>query len=423
MSSLRKQTAISSFSKEWMNNVPQAIDTYCNEEMSPIQYDYGILSLAILLLGHQYTDEAHNLITPYSWPEEIHTSYGPVKYPTADEGVVSMATYIHSLVHRREGWNVGELGMVGWSNADYWGSAWARPFQSSEILRELWRGVMIEIQPSILQLAKYPSPEQWCRVNLPELFLSVDEFVDAWDPRALHRLCALVTKDGNSDSELMQFAQEACKVEMHALLMLCLEKAGYTLPSNETDNSSNPATIVEKKGVDENIALSAANRVSSAHAAAFSTDGIVVLRNLIKTDQFKESDCDNVATSVAAGISTRLLNVCACRSISHGENMLVDCVGILLLVNEDQAERYSDIASYFGKGPLFVGDALAVSGSLLENTNSQAMEAFQVYSSCSSDDIAATFVNTLHGGRGETPTTVVQWSKGTVHYSSSNYEC
>jgi hypothetical protein len=172
-------------------------------------------------------------------------------------------------------------------------------------------------------------------------------------------------------------------------------------------------------------ALSAANRISSAHAAAFSTDGIVVFRNLIKTDQFKESDCDNVATSVAAGISTRLLNVSACRSISHGENMLVshDCVGILLLVNEDQAERYSDIASYFGKGPLFVGDALAVSSSLLETTNSQAMEAFQVYSSCSSDDIAATFVNMLHGGRGETPTTVVQWSKGTVHYSSSNYEC
>jgi hypothetical protein len=77
-----------------MTDVPGTIDTlFNNKDISPIQYDYGILALSIILLGNQYTDEAHSLITPYSWPEEIHTSFGPVKYSTADAGVFAVLLF------------------------------------------------------------------------------------------------------------------------------------------------------------------------------------------------------------------------------------------------------------------------------------------------------------------------------------------
>ena len=422
MAQLRQEMTTSTH--KWMENVPQTIDSLfkSNSEMSPIQYDYAILSLSLLLLGNNCTDEAHNLVTPYSWPEEIHTSYGPVRYSTADAGVVNVASYIHSLVHRKEGWNVGEFGMIGWSNADYWGRAWARPFRSKDELHGLWRKPLIGIQHSMLILAKSsPDSEIWCKENIPELFLSENVFVDTWDPRGLHRLCAQVTKEGDADNtNLLEFAERACTAEMNALLFFCLEKAGYAALETTSVQSTMHGEVLE------DIALSAANRISSAHAAAFSVDGIVVLRNLARIEQSAESELATLIDSVVAGISTRLLNTAACRSMSKNDVTMSmatndDWIGILLPTNKDQADKHSKLASVFNMGPLFVGDALVVKGDLIKTLDdSEAIDEFRICCACDTDDEDAIFINRLHGSRGETPTTVLQWSKGTVHHSSSN---
>ena len=426
MSKIRKKSSIStSVNSEWMNDVHATITNKFSSggDISQTQYDYTILSLSLLLLAHGHTDECHNLITPYSWPDHIHTSYGPVRYSDTDAGVVNVASYIHSLVHRKEGWNVGELGMVGWQNADYWGNVWARSIKGddakSDELREVWRRTTREMQASILELTKHsPSGASWCHEYIPELFMEEDSFVDLWDPRGLHRLCAHVTKNNGagSNDELVQFAEEAVKAEINALLQFCLDNAGYDLPSLKEENIS---SICDNE-IDTEIALASSNRISSAHCAAFYSDGVVILRNLIQNEQCNQRDATKIAVSVSAGISTRLLNVSGCCILPHSEMETVpgDFIGILLPTNDDEAQMHSDVAKLFNKGPLSPGDALVLSGHSIRSIN-DGIVVYDLRLFRPSDDKSALFVNTLHGGRGETPTTVVQWSKGTAHYSSS----
>jgi hypothetical protein len=63
------------------------------------RYYFGLISMALILLGHGYTDECHNLITPLSWPDDIHFAYGPSVYTQVSPAVRSYATYVHCLVY------------------------------------------------------------------------------------------------------------------------------------------------------------------------------------------------------------------------------------------------------------------------------------------------------------------------------------
>jgi hypothetical protein len=83
-------------------------------------FEVRILHMSILLLGHGYTDECHNLVTPLSWRDDIHFASGPSIYDQVSPAVKSFATYTHSLVHRKEAFYVGEFGMVGFQNANFW---------------------------------------------------------------------------------------------------------------------------------------------------------------------------------------------------------------------------------------------------------------------------------------------------------------
>ena len=75
------------------------------------------LSVALVLLGHGLTDECHDLVTPLSWGDDTPFG-GPSLRSSASASVIASASYVHSLVHRREAHNVGEYGMVGYSNAN-----------------------------------------------------------------------------------------------------------------------------------------------------------------------------------------------------------------------------------------------------------------------------------------------------------------
>jgi hypothetical protein len=73
------------------------------------------LCLGLIYLAVGGLDEAHALVTPYSWAS--HTDFaGP---PVAGSAVAKEAEYVHAMVHRREGENIGEFG-DGWNNSEYW---------------------------------------------------------------------------------------------------------------------------------------------------------------------------------------------------------------------------------------------------------------------------------------------------------------
>ena len=73
-----------------------------------------MLGLVYMMVGG--VDEAHDLVLPYSLPEDSEWG-GPA---VLDSPALGNATYSHALVHRMEGKYVGELGMVGWDNARSW---------------------------------------------------------------------------------------------------------------------------------------------------------------------------------------------------------------------------------------------------------------------------------------------------------------
>lgn len=84
---------------------------------------FGYIATALVVLGHGLVDEAHSLVTPFSWPDEIHFNHGPVRYHKVSPSIRTYATYTHCLVHRYETDHIGEFGMTGWANANFWGNA------------------------------------------------------------------------------------------------------------------------------------------------------------------------------------------------------------------------------------------------------------------------------------------------------------
>lgn len=197
-------------------------------------------AVGLLLLGHGATDEAHDLVSPLSWPNELPFAYGP---PVAvPEHVLTLASYVHALVHRREGPNASEFNMTGFVNADYWAGSALRSPEGAEALP------LEEIRSSMIQLAttasssgsSSPVVQQWVQQNVEA---DQDAF-PVWDPRVLNELCcqlqqaqsgATTTTTNNNnwspqDLPAMQaFAEQAFLSEMKILLKHTLRKIGYNV--------------------------------------------------------------------------------------------------------------------------------------------------------------------------------------------------
>ena len=178
-----------------------------------------IISVALVLLGNGFADEAHSLVTPLSWPTKLPHGYGePV---TASPSAEALASYTHSLVHRREAFHVGEYGQEGFKNSDFW---------VSNAFRSVWADSLPleRITKAILETARgNPAAEAWCREN------SVTDETAAlgdWDPRALNELCRRVMKEDEDAAQLKEFAERAAEVELRVLLSHTLKSAGYELP-------------------------------------------------------------------------------------------------------------------------------------------------------------------------------------------------
>ena len=103
MKNVRAQSSSSSSSLDFLvhENVgdvaAQLFGTVDDEDDDDSLY-FGWIALALILLGNGWTDECHNLITPLSWPDDIHFAHGPSLYETVSPDVQTLATYVHSLV-------------------------------------------------------------------------------------------------------------------------------------------------------------------------------------------------------------------------------------------------------------------------------------------------------------------------------------
>lgn len=365
--------------------------------------------MALILLGNGFADEAHDLITPLSWNEDTYFG-GPTLVPTVNNDIVARASYIHMLLHRWEGFAMGEYSMIGYQNSNYWWQA--------TMSRQISSLPFHEIRDIILQTSrKYGSAaEEWCTEYVSE----------RWDARALSQLCATVSKnESDSTSSLRSFAEKAAELELRVLLKSCLEKAGYD--SHETLNDCHigecsdvtSLMIQKKKKIDHRLALTVAQKLSSAHVDAFESSGNVTIRQVNKCkDSIDAPDCFK---SVAAGLACRLLGSKAIKeyipSCNHPNGVHVflsksEVVETQRVMNILESEMKS---SFYGGGSLNVGDAFIFSNGKVQIIPSSA----DLYSflPCEITDSEVMFEDSFHGKRGQTPTSVVQWSKGTIFES------
>jgi hypothetical protein len=384
---------------ELVANVPESVESWfplALDDGDSERRHFGLISTALLLIGHGYTDECHNLVTPLSWPDDIYFAYGPSQYSKVSPAARAYATYTHCLVHRREAFNVGEFGMMGFANGNFWSNA-VKTSPGVDLLPHQ------ELHASVQELSTHEfggdtQVQEWCQDH---------EFVSGnddsfFESRAVHQLCATVLRDP-SNTEFKAFAEKVAASEVRILLLHALRRAGYSMDSmTKAQEEAKRPSHSEVEGtnnskIDEDIALSAARKVSSAHLSNFVTGGSIILRRVVG-----DLDADATVLSAAAGLACELLQSPACKRSSTPLSTTGDTVKIIIL--------RVDV------GDLGPGDCLAAM--IVSNSDDGSPDAnnsfLYILEACAADDPNVLFVNRLHGTRGETPTSVVQWSKGTV---------
>jgi hypothetical protein len=417
----------SSAVQEIVTDIPAAvdflttnIDSSSDASEEKRRHYFSLCSVALILLGHGYTDEAHDLVTPLSWPDETHFGYGSPVYSSIHPEALTMATYIHSLIHRREAFNLGEFGMRGFQNVNYWTkAAITSPAEESLPYRR--------IRETILRHAANGNSDgkKWCQERILDEGKELgDTTGDYWEPRALHELCGIILQN-KANQGLKEFAELAAEAELRVLLGHALRGAGYESVGDclrpDWDESRSTAMVV-----DESVALLAAKKVSSAHLDSFRKNGIITIRHVLPVSYNNEQlDGNAKVTSAAAGIAAILLGVPCVAQITkdsndHGKHINEVGVKMLLSYTEEEAHTASQILSQLGSssggGSLSVGDLCAISITVddKKHHDDDLFGPWYSFVACTHDDSRVTFVDRLYGLRGETPTTVIQWSKGTI---------
>lgn len=179
---------------------------------------FGTISVALICLGNGLTDEAHDLVTPLSWPSETSFGYGPPIVSKIPPEAKSFATHVHCLVHRKEGFHIGEFGMEGFNNAAYWASSVKRSEGMSSLPHNDW---LQQMRSLLNKYSNDASIQEWGKGNG---FL--DGNATYYDPQKLHDLCAQAMKD-KIESNLRAFAEEAAETEVRVLLAHSLQRAGF----------------------------------------------------------------------------------------------------------------------------------------------------------------------------------------------------
>jgi hypothetical protein len=208
-------------SHELVSNLPFTLEELLPPEHDPESRSFRLLSIALILLGNGLTEEAHSLVTPMSWPEDTHFGFGPSVYTKVSPTAKSFATYVHCLVHRREAFNMGEFGMVGWQNANYWSNAVIKSTGAKDLPHADWYQ---QIGQTIAEYEHESSVQNWAADH------EIDNRNTFFESRAVHQLCATVLQQAgqeNADLQLQEFAERVAEMELRVLLGHALQLAGY----------------------------------------------------------------------------------------------------------------------------------------------------------------------------------------------------
>ncbi|KAL3923632.1 MAG: hypothetical protein SGILL_001543, partial [Bacillariaceae sp.] len=208
---------------------------------------FGHIALALLLLGHGFTDECHNLVLPLSWPQDLDMAHGSSVFQAASPSVRAYASYTHALVHRQEGLNVGEFGMVGVTeNAIFWSNMVDRCGGGVDSLPHAeWRRNIADLAGTGIasitgtgsddrNYATNPKIQDWCKEHGFVVGQTSGKTKDNdsthtfFDSRVMHNLCAdiLQTDPKQVDSGFRAFAEEAVCLEVKILLKKTIRLAG-----------------------------------------------------------------------------------------------------------------------------------------------------------------------------------------------------
>lgn len=427
----------------------RGISNTIDDLLLPNSDDYDVVSrhnimiaLGLVCLGNGLVDEAHNLITPLSWKDETHFG-GPTLLSSStavDDSVVSMASYAHSLLHRKEGFSRGEFGMIGYQNANFW--ARATHSRGDQCCSVPYKDIRENVLRISHQYGTTGKVKDWCQDHIIDEGGIDDEY---WEMRALHQLCATVSSN-DGDDELQEFAEKAAEVELRVLMKICFERAGYTIDNLITSvltdqNNQSSGTDSSNITIEKDLAQSIGNKVSSAHIGGFQSSNYVTLRRVLQSrdlnDISSDEDAKQKSLSAAAGVACRLMDSPAIKLHSsplqtnndHVSND-GDCVVHIIIPTRELDHKQcihemhkNNDAKLTNCKSLALGDAFAF---LDETGNNKLLQERQyttngcVYSfvPCDSLDENVVFCDRFFGSRGHCPTTVLQWSKGTIHRST-----
>jgi len=353
------------------------------DEIRSLASDHADVAAALVLLGGAAAaDEAHNLVTPLSWPHA--TAFGGGARP--DGPAAHEATYAHALIHRMEAHHPGEFG-TGFHNSDFWFSALGDHV------------VFPKVRDVAIRLSRDP-PAATCK--LVQRF-AMESLMDRWAPKAFNGLLAQAAS--TPDDALRGYCEQVATAELRLLLEHCLEMcacaaAADVFPANLLPDSCGPAA----RGMSEEVeaALDAARRVSEAHVDGFRDQGLVAVRGPLDGNPG-----DHQTLLVCAAVAARLLGaerVWRADARAPGEAGAVDVLHL-----DDEGE----IAVAGREVPVTRGDVLAVAADRGHQVGAHIRTLrFQARPPSEDPGAEPTWVDRLFESRGRTPTTVVQWSKG-----------
>lgn len=209
---------------EFVAHMPDSLERFLPHDNGDARH-FLLVAIALVLIGNGYTDEAHCLVAPLSYPQELSFGYDPSRnsvYSSVSEEARAYASYVHSLVHRREGPNIGEFQQTGFENARYW---------SSIVIRSPGVDSLpgVELREAILKLAETCSRSQSVKEWIACHKLAAKDPTDEtyFEARPLHELCETVLHQGGSDVALKDFCQQAVELEVRILLTRALQKSGF----------------------------------------------------------------------------------------------------------------------------------------------------------------------------------------------------
>ncbi len=145
------------------------------------------------------------------------------------------------------------------------------------------------------------------------------------------------------------------------------------------------------------VGLLTARSVSDLHQARFNEAGHVVVRRCVAN-----TDCAEKLHVAVVAAATRVLDSQACRICASS----AEAGAVAMAPRIDSLE--------WGGVSLNVGDVLVARLPTLERLPSSQTMLMLCVLQCTADDPAAAWVDTLHAARGISPTSVTQWSKGTL---------